>query len=229
MNIHKEKHFYGSLAMRDIVIGMSDGLTVPFALAAGLAGASLSNSIIITAGISELVAGAISMGLGGYLAAKSDIEHYSSELKRENSEIELIPEDEKSEIKGILHKFGISNGTQEQFVNELAADKNRWLQFMMEFELGLQKPEKSQVKWGAIRIGAAYAIGGLIPLLAYFLTNTPKTGLLLSATLTVVALAVFGYVKSSFLDQPRLNGTARMVLVGALAAAISYSVASLIS
>lgn len=226
---HGEKHFSGSAALRDVVIGMSDGLTVPFALAAGLSGASIVNSVIVTAGIAELVAGAISMGLGGYLAGRSDVEHYDSELRRETTEINQIPKAEKQEIKDILDKFGISSVTQEQFVEELAKSKDNWLRFMMEFELGLQKPESSQVKWGAFRIGMSYALGGLVPLSAYFLTTTPKQGLLVSTAFTIIALGLFGYLKSQFLDQPKFKGALRMVVVGALAAAVSFFVARLVS
>lgn len=226
---HGEKHFTGSAALRDIVIGMSDGLTVPFALAAGLSGAAVMNSVIVTAGIAELVAGAISMGLGGYLAGRSEVEHYDSEVKRERHEIQHIPHAEKQEIKDILNRFGISKPTQDQFVEDLAKDKDHWLQFMMEFELGLQKPESSQVKWGALRIGLSYALGGLVPLSAYILTRSPNEGLLLSSTLTVLALGVFGYLKSQFLVQPKLKGAIRMIVVGAMAAGVSFFVARLVS
>jgi VIT1/CCC1 family predicted Fe2+/Mn2+ transporter len=226
---HGEKHFAGSAALRDIVIGMSDGLTVPFALAAGLSGASIVNSVIVTAGIAELVAGAISMGLGGYLAGRAEVEHYDSELRRETLEIHQIPNAEKQEIRDILKKFGISRETQEQVVDELARDKQNWLRFMMEFELGLQQPEAKLVKWGALRIGVSYALGGFVPLSAYFLTKTPQQGLILSSALTVVALAVFGFLKNQFLDQPKVKGAIRMVTVGALAAATSFFVAQLVS
>jgi VIT1/CCC1 family predicted Fe2+/Mn2+ transporter len=226
---HGEKHFTGSAALRDIVIGMSDGLTVPFALAAGLSGASIANSVIVTAGIAELIAGAISMGLGGYLAGRSDVEHYESEFKREVHEIQHIPKAEKQEVRDILNNFGISHDTQNRFVDELAQNKEHWLQFMMEFELGLQKPDPSQVKWGALRIGMSYALGGLIPLSAYILTSSPSQGLILSSTLTVVALGVFGFLKSRFLTQPRFKGAIRMIIVGALAAAVSFFVARLVS
>lgn len=228
-NNHRERHFQGNAALRDIVIGMSDGLTVPFALAAGLSGASIANSVILTAGIAELVAGAISMGLGGYLAGKSDVEHYASELRRETNEIESIPHAEQTEIKNILKKFGISPDTQNQVVGELAMNKSNWIKFMMEFELGLQKPDEAQVKWGAIRIGSAYAIGGFIPLSAYYLTTSPNAGLAVSATFTIIALGVFGYLKSMFLDQPRLKGMTQMIVVGALTATVSFFVARLIS
>lgn len=226
---HHETHFQGGAALRDIVIGMSDGLTVPFALAAGLSGASIANSVIVTAGIAELIAGAISMGLGGYLAGRADVEHYGSELMRESSEVEMIPKAEEEEVKAILAKFGISKATQSQFVKELSLDPRRWVDFMMEFELGLQRPDESQVKWGAVRIGASYACGGIIPLSAYFLTGNPHQGLLISSLMTVIALGVFGYVKSNLLNQPRFRGTARMIFVGALAAAVSFAVARFIS
>lgn len=227
--VHGEKHFTGNAALRDIVIGMSDGLTVPFALAAGLSGASIVNSVIVTAGVAELVAGAISMGLGGYLAGRSEIEHYSSELRRETNEIRHIPGKEKDEIKQILGRFGITAQTQEQFVDDLSANEENWLQFMMEFELGLKKPSSDQAKWGALRIGLAYALGGLIPLSAYFLTNNPTDGLFTSTAFTIVALGVFGYFKSQFLDQPRFKGALGMIVIGALAAGVSFFVARMIS
>lgn len=222
---HNEHHFGGSAALRDIVIGLSDGLTVPFALAAGLSGASIVNSVIVTAGVAELVAGAISMGLGGYLAGRAEVEHYASELRRENFEIDHIPKAEKQEIKDILNRFGITADTQERFVEELANDKSRWLQFMMEFELGLQEPEPKHVKWGAIRIGTSYALGGLVPLCGYFFTNSPREGLIISSLLTILALGIFGYLKNRLLDQPRLQGALRMIIVGTIAASISFLVA----
>jgi VIT1/CCC1 family predicted Fe2+/Mn2+ transporter len=208
---------------------MSDGLTVPFALAAGLSGASIANSVIVTAGIAELVAGAISMGLGGYLAGRSEVEHYESELKREATEIVQIPKAEKQEIKDILTKFGITAETQEKFVAELSQNTEKWLQFMMEFELGLLQPEPAQVKWGAARIGLSYALGGLIPLSAYMLTSHPGQGLIASSVFTIVALGIFGYVKSRFLDQPKFQGALRMIVVGALAAVVSFLVARMVS
>lgn len=226
---HFEKHFNGSAALRDIVIGMSDGLTVPFALAAGLSGAQIANSIIVTAGVAELVAGAISMGLGGYLAGRSEVEHYDSEWRRESREIKEIPREEKQEVSDILRKFGISEETQKTFVNELSQDQQKWLEFMMEFELGLQKPEVSQVKWQALRVGSSYAIGGLIPLSAYFFTTTSLRGLELSSVLTVAALGIFGFLKSKFLDQPRFKGALRMIIVGGIAAAISFFVARIVA
>lgn len=226
---HSEVHFSGGAALRDIVIGMSDGLTVPFALAAGLSGASIANSVIVTAGTAELVAGAVSMGLGGYLAGRSEIEHYQSELKREATEILEIPKAEKQEIKDILKKYGISSETQERFVNELSQNDDKWIQFMMEFELGLQKPDAGQAKWGALRIGAAYALGGLIPLSAYFFTASPRQGLIASTVLTIIALGIFGYLKSHFLNQPKFKGALRMIFVGALAAGVSFLVARMVS
>lgn len=225
---HRETHFGGSAALRDIVIGMSDGLTVPFALAAGLSGASVANSLIVTAGVAELVAGAISMGLGGYLAGRSDVEHYESERKREIHEINQIPKAERQEIKDILQKFGITDEVQERFVDDLSKDKNHWLEFMMEFELGLQKPESAQVKWSALRIGLSYAVGGSVPLSAYFVTHSPHDGLWLSSAFTVVALGVFGYMKSVVLNQPAFKGAVRVIVVGAIAASVAFFLARLV-
>ncbi|AZZ36382.1 iron transporter [Bdellovibrio sp. qaytius] len=229
MSLHSEKHFMNSLSLRDIIIGMSDGLTVPFALAAGLSGAQIANSVVITAGTAELVAGAIAMGLGGYLAGKSDFEHYQSELTRETNEIKTIPEEEKKEVRSILKKFGISAKTQDQFVDELANDQNNWISFMMEFELGLQKPNEQQAIWSALRIAGAYAIGGVIPLSAYFFTQTSHEGLIASSILTFFALAIFGFIKGKFLNQHPVKSMSRTVLIGALAASAAFFVARLIS
>ncbi len=131
--MHEEKHFKSSDTIRDIVIGMSDGLTVPFALAAGLSGAVASNKIVITAGIAEIIAGSIAMGLGGYLAAKTDADHYSAELHREYDEVERVPEIEKKEIREILAEYGITAQSQTVVVDELAANKDKWVDFMMKF------------------------------------------------------------------------------------------------
>lgn len=229
MSTHHEHHFEGSAALRDIVIGMSDGLTVPFALAAGLSGAQMTNNIILTAGVAELIAGAISMGLGGYLAGKSEVEHYESEWKRESDEIETIPEVEKKEVRQILEKYGISSPTQILVVDELAKNKSHWLNFMMEFELGLQKPNAKLASQGALRIGLSYAIGGFIPLSAYSMTSDSYNSLILSTIMTLIALGIFGYVKSSFLHQPKLKGALRVILVGSMAAGVSFLVAKLIT
>lgn len=224
---HKEEHLRSSVFITDIVIGMSDGLTVPFALAAGLSGAVQSNTVVITAGIAEIVAGSIAMGLGGYLAGKTEQEHFQSELKREYNEVEIIPEKEKEEIKFIFAEYGLNEHTQNIIVEELAKDKTKWVDFMMKYELGLEKPDSNRARNSAATIGVSYIVGGLIPLSAYFFTQTPYQGLMVSALLTVICLFLFGYFKSKVTDQPPLKGAMKVTLIGITAAAAAFLVAKL--
>lgn len=226
-NTHKEEHLRSSDFITDIVIGMSDGLTVPFALAAGLSGAVQSNSVVITAGIAEIVAGSIAMGLGGYLAGKTEQEHYQSELKREYDEVECVPEKEKAEVKLVFAQYGLNELSQNIVADELAKDKNRWVDFMMKYELGLEKPDANRARNSAATIGISYVIGGLIPLTAYFFTQTPYNGLLISALLTVICLFIFGYFKSKVTGQPPLNGALKVTLIGIAAAAAAFLVAKI--
>jgi vacuolar iron transporter family protein len=225
----EEKHFTGSDLVRDIVIGMSDGLTVPFALAAGLSSAVASNNIVITAGIAEIVAGSIAMGLGGYLAGKTDVEHYENELKREFDEINSVPEIEKQEVKDIFREYGISSELQEKLALELSLDKNKWVDFMMKFELGMTRPDENRAKKSAFNIGLSYIIGGIVPLAGYFFTSSPKNGLILSASVTVLFLFIFGYVKTRLTSDKPLAGAMKTVLTGVLAAGAAYFIAGLIS
>jgi VIT1/CCC1 family predicted Fe2+/Mn2+ transporter len=206
---------------------MSDGLTVPFALAAGLSGAVQSNSVVITAGIAEIVAGSIAMGLGGYLAGKTEQEHYQSELKREYDEVENVPEKEKAEVKLVFSQYGLNELSQNIVADELAKDKNRWVDFMMKYELGLEKPDANRARNSAATIGISYVIGGLIPLTAYFFTQTPYNGLLISALLTVICLFIFGYFKSKVTGQPPLKGALKVTLIGITAAAAAFLVAKI--
>ena len=222
---HKEEHLKSSDFITDMVIGMSDGLTVPFALAAGLSGAVQSNSVVITAGIAEIVAGSIAMGLGGYLAGKTEQEHFQSELKREYDEVENIPEKEKEEVRLIFAQYGINGLSQNIIADELAKDKNRWVDFMMKYELGLEKPDANRARNSAATIGLSYIIGGLIPLTAYFFTRTPINGLMISAVLTVICLFVFGYFKSKVTGQPPLKGALKVTLTGVVAAAAAFLIA----
>jgi VIT1/CCC1 family predicted Fe2+/Mn2+ transporter len=224
---HKEEHLRSSDFITDVVIGMSDGLTVPFALAAGLSGAVQSNTIVITAGIAEIVAGSIAMGLGGYLAGKTEQEHFQSELKREYNEVENIPDKEKEEVKLIFAQYGIDEPTQNTIVDELAKNKNKWIDFMMKYELGLEKPDVNRARNSAATISISYIIGGLIPLTAYFFTQTPYQGLLVSALLTVICLFLFGYFKSKVTGQPPLSGALKVTLIGITAAAAAFLVAKL--
>lgn len=226
---HEEKHFTGSQIVRDMVIGLSDGLTVPFALAAGLSGAVQSNGIIITAGLAEIVAGSIAMGLGGYLAGKTEIEHYDSELKREYSEVDKFPETEKKEIRDFFEEYGLSKQSTELIAEELSKDKDKWVQFMMRFELGLEEPDINRARQSALTIGISYIMGGIVPLSSYFFTDTATTGLFYSCIVTTLCLFLFGYLKSKIIGQPPLAGAIRITAIGALAAASAYYVAHLIN
>ncbi|CAN5376939.1 VIT1/CCC1 transporter family protein [soil metagenome] len=226
---HEEKHFEGSATVRDIVIGMSDGLTVPFALTAGLSGAVHDNTIIITAGIAEIIAGSIAMGLGGYLAGKTEYDHYLAEEKREYEEVERIPEKEKAEIEEILAEYGISAKVKKEFVDELALDKDKWVEFMMKFELGLEKPELNRARNSALTISGAYIAGGFIPMASYFFTDTPETGLYYSVAVTIIALAVFGFFKNKAIGQNPWNGALKVTLIGILAAGSAFLIAKLVS
>ncbi len=225
--IHTEKHLRDSAFITDIVIGMSDGLTVPFALAAGISSAVSDNHIVIAAGIAEIIAGSIAMGLGGYLAGKTEVEHYHSEYKREWEEVEFLPEKEKEEVKEIFEGYGFSETSQTMLVEELAKDKKKWVDFMMKFELGLEEPNKNRATKSALTIGISYIVGGTIPLLPYFFTETPISGLKISALITLICLFVFGFFKSKATGQPLLSGALKVMLIGAAAAAAAFGVAKL--
>jgi len=229
VRIHKEEHFTASDLIKDIVIGMADGLTVPFALAAGLSGAVNSNSIIITAGVAEIVAGSIAMGLGGYLAGRTDVEHYDSELKREYEEVEKVPEREKQEVRDILGEYGISERLQHEVAEELSQDKKQWVDFMMKFELNMEKPDALRARKSAFNIGASYIVGGTVPLFGYFITDTPRDGLILSSIVTIAFLFTFGYVKTKLTGDKPLWGAVKTTLIGILAASAAFLIARWIS
>jgi VIT1/CCC1 family predicted Fe2+/Mn2+ transporter len=222
---HQEEHFRNSEFVTDVVIGMADGLTVPFALAAGLSGAIDSSAIVLTAGIAEIVAGSIAMGLGGFLAGQTEVEHYDSELKREYDEVERLPDREKQEIRDILGEYGISEKTQHAVVEELAANKERWVDFMMKFELGLEKPDERRATKSALTIGLSYVVGGLIPLIPYYFFDVASDGLKYSAAITLLCLLVFGWFKSKATGQPPLKGALKVAAIGTVAAAAAYFVA----
>ncbi len=228
-DLHPEHHLTSSAMLQDVVIGLSDGLTVPFALAAGLSGAVQSSGLVITAGLAEIVAGSIAMGLGGYLAGRTEVEHYAAELAREHHEVQAVPDIERAEVDELLADMGLSATTRRQAVAELTADPEQWVRFMMKYELGLEEPNPRQAPKSAFTISLAYAVGGLIPLSAYFLTSTPQQGLLWSAVITLVCLLVFGYFKSRMTGQPPLAGAIKMAVVGALAAAAAFGIARLVS
>lgn len=227
MHLHEEKHFKSSDLITDIVIGMSDGLTVPFALAAGLSGAVDSTGIIITAGLAEVAAGSIAMGLGGFLAGKTEVDHYNAELKREWDEVEKVPETEKQEVRDVFAEMGLSMDVQNHIADELVKDKQKWVDFMMKYELGLDKPEPKRARNSAFNIGLSYIVGGLVPLSPYFFVTNPEDGLKISAAITVVCLFIFGYFKAKVTGQNKLKGAVYVASIGSAAAAAAYMIAKL--
>lgn len=226
-NMHEEQHLQSSDLIRDVVIGLSDGLTVPFALAAGLSGAVTNTAIITTAGVAEIVAGSIAMGLGGYLAGKTEVDHYHAELKREYYEVEHLPEREKAEVKEIFDGYGLSPESQDLIVEELAKDKDKWVEFMMRYELGLEKPDIYRARKSALNIGISYIVGGIIPLAPYFFVDDAVQGLAYSCFATIICLFVFGYFKSKMTGQPPFFGAIKVTAIGAVAAAAAFFVARL--
>jgi VIT1/CCC1 family predicted Fe2+/Mn2+ transporter len=225
---HHEEHLESSALLTDIVIGMSDGLTVPFALAAGLSGAIESTGLIVIAGLAEIAAGSIAMGLGGYLAGKTEIDHYNAELKREYDEVERLPHKEREEVKEFFAGIGLSAELQEQAVDEISKDKEQWVDFMMKYELGLDKPDPGRARKSAFNIGVSYIVGGLIPLTPYFFVQTARTGLEISAVITIICLFIFGYLKSRTTGVNPVAGAIRVTLIGALAAGCAFAIARLI-
>jgi len=226
---HVEKHFMAKETVRDIVIGMSDGLTVPFALAAGLSGAVASTGIVVTAGLAEIAAGSIAMGLGGYLAAKTDLHHYNSEREREMRETHEIPQQEAEEVAAVFRGYGLADAQAAPLVDVIRGDRQRWVDFMMRFELGLEAPEPARARRSACTIAAAYIFGGLIPLAPYMVVSHVLTGLWVSVAVTLAALYVFGHIKARFTGIGPLRGGVQTVFIGGLAAAAAFLIARLIS
>lgn len=224
---HVESHLKSSEMLTDIVIGMSDGLTVPFALAAGLSGAVSSSNIIVIAGIAEICAGSIAMGLGGYLAGKTEQDHYTSEQKREYDEVENLRHREIAETKEFFANIGLSTELQEKATEEICRDKDRWVDFMMKYELGLDKPDPKRATKSAMNIGLSYIAGGIIPLSPYFFVNDSVEALKISVAVTLLCLFVFGYFKSKVTGINPWMGAVRVMLIGAMAAAAAFGVAKL--
>jgi len=227
--LHREHHFSASNLVRDIVIGMSDGLTVPFALAAGLSGAVSVNRLIVLAGLAEIAAGSIAMGLGGYLAARGDAEHYDSEREREVREVEELPEEEEKEITAIFKEYGVSREESEPVLHALKRNPDAWVNFMMRFELGLEKPEGQRARQSASTIAGSYIVGGLIPLSPYILLHDSSRALLFSVVITLIALAIFGFIKGRVTGTGQLRGAIQTVLIGGIAAAAAFGLARLFS
>jgi VIT1/CCC1 family predicted Fe2+/Mn2+ transporter len=228
-NPHKEKHFTATETVRDVVIGMSDGLTVPFALAAGLTGAVSASHIIIAAGMAEIAAGSIAMGLGGYLAARGDAEHYASERLREEQEVQSVPEVEAKEIENILQTYGLRPEESAPVIRALQQNPKHWIDFMMRFELGLEEPNPKRAPMSALTIAGAYIVGGSIPLSPYFFIHHAQTALLWSVGFTLIALAVFGYIKGRVVGAKAGRSAMQTVLIGGLAATAAFLLAKAFS
>jgi VIT1/CCC1 family predicted Fe2+/Mn2+ transporter len=226
---HVETHFTASEFVRDVVIGMADGLTVPFALAAGLSGADITTRIIVVAGLAEIAAGSIAMGLGGYLAARNDADHYDSELRREQREVEEIPEEEAREVLEVFENYGLTRQEAVPIVDSLRQRPKQWIDFMMRFELGLEAPDPKRAVRSASTIAGAYIAGGLIPLAPYMLMNTPYSALMASVIATLVALAIFGAIKGHYTGMSLAPSAFRTMVIGGLAAAAAFGIARLVS
>jgi VIT1/CCC1 family predicted Fe2+/Mn2+ transporter len=226
---HIERHFTAGERVRDIVIGMSDGLTVPFALAAGLSGAVASSRIVVTAGFAEVAAGSIAMGLGGYLAARSDAEHYANELAREEQEIRDVPDIEAKEVADVLTGYGVTASEADTIVAAMRQRPVQWRDFMMRFELGLEAPDPKRALQSALTIALAYIVGGLIPLSPYLIVPSVQTALGISVIVTLIALIVFGYVKGHFTGARPLRSSLQTTVIGGLAAAAAFAIARAIS
>jgi VIT1/CCC1 family predicted Fe2+/Mn2+ transporter len=224
---HTEKHLISTDFLTDIVIGMSDGLTVPFALAAGLSGAVSSTGIIVIAGIAEICAGSIAMGLGGYLAGKTEQDYYNTEVKREYYEVDHLRDREIAETKEFFSKIGLSEELQEKAAEEIAKDKKQWVDFMMKYELGLEKPDPRRATKSALNIGISYIVGGLVPLSPYFFLSHPLDGLKISVVVTLLCLFIFGWFKSKITGVNVWWGALRVMLIGAAAAGAAFGVAKL--
>lgn len=226
---HIERHFTASDTVRDIVIGMSDGLTVPFALAAGLSGVVGTTAVVVTAGLAEIAAGSIAMGLGGYLAARSDAEHYASERAREQSEVQRMPETEAEEVAAIFQSYGLTSDESKPIVEALRRQPDAWIDFMMRYELGLEKPDPRRAVISAATIAGAYIAGGFIPLGPYILLPVASTAFTVSVVFTLIALAIFGYIKGHFTGTRPLRSAIQTTLIGGIAAAMAFLIARVIS
>jgi predicted membrane protein (TIGR00267 family) len=227
--VNNETHNNNSNLVKDIIIGMSDGLTVPFALTAGLSGVLDTTHLIVVSGLSEIAAGCISMGLGGYLAGESEVEHYDSELKREFSEIETVPELELKEVEDILINIGVEATLSKEVAIQISKDKNRWADFMMKLELEMERPAKNRAAKSAGTIALSYLVGGFIPLFPYIIIHDSKQAFYVSCIVTIMALIIFGYFKSKVSGQPVIKGTVKVTITGIVAAAAAFLLAKAVS
>jgi VIT1/CCC1 family predicted Fe2+/Mn2+ transporter len=226
---HIERHFTAGEIVRDVVIGMSDGLTVPFALAAGISGAVDNSRLVVVAGLAEIAAGSIAMGLGGYLAARSDAEHYESERQREEREVAEIPDEEAREVQNVFTEYGLTRDEAEPVVQALTKKPKEWVDFMMRFELGLEEPNPKRALQSAVTIAGSYVGGGFIPLSPYMVLHSARAGLVWSAVVTLIALGVFGYIKGRFTGSKPRRSALQTIVIGGLAAGAAFLIAKAIS
>jgi VIT1/CCC1 family predicted Fe2+/Mn2+ transporter len=226
---HIERHFTAGEVVRDVVIGMSDGLTVPFALAAGISGAVDNSRLVVVAGLAEIAAGSIAMGLGGYLAARSDAEHYESERRREELEVKEIPDEEAREVQKVFTDYGLTKEEAVPVIEALTKKPKEWVDFMMRFELGLEEPNPKRAVQSAATIAGSYIAGGFIPLSPYMVLHSSRTALLWSAVVTLIALGVFGYIKGRFTGSKPRRSALQTVVIGGLAAGAAFLIAKAIS
>ena len=226
---HVERHFTASELVRDIVIGMSDGLTVPFALAAGLSGSNIATSVVVTAGLAEVAAGSIAMGLGGYLAARSDAEHYENEKRREEIEVVELPDVEREEVAVVFREYGLTEAEIEPILAAFEKNHPAWVDFMMRFELGLEEPDPRRALNSGLTIAGAYIAGGMIPLAPYMFVTDARNGLMISVGVTIVALAIFGYIKGRFTGVQPFRSSLHTTVIGGLAATAAFVIARMFS
>jgi len=226
---HIERHFTAGEVVRDVVIGMSDGLTVPFALAAGISGAVDNSRLVVVAGLAEIAAGSIAMGLGGYLAARSDAEHYESERIREEREVEEVPDEEAREVVKVFTDYGLTREEAAPVVEAMTKKPKQWVDFMMRFELGLEEPEPKRALQSAATIAGSYIAGGFIPLSPYVLIHSSREALVWSAVVTLLALGVFGFIKGRFTGSRPGRSAAQTIVIGGLAAAAAFLIAKAIA
>ena len=224
-----ERHGPATQSIRDLVLGMADGLTVPFALAAGVTGAVAASGLVVTAGLAEIVAGAISMGLGGYLAARTEAAHYAKEYAREIRETHEIPHEERAEVMQIMHGYGVREPVLSRVVNEITSDREQWVEFMMRNELGLERPDERAAPRSAVLVGGGYVLGGIFPLAPYFFVANAQHALQWSIAFTSLALLAFGAVRARVLATPVMLGAVQTWFIGALAAGAAYGLARLVS
>ncbi len=226
---HHEHHFQSTELVRDIVIGMADGLTVPFALAAGLSGALHATHLVVLAGLAEIAAGSIAMGLGGFLAAQGDAQHYASERLREEREIVQRTQDEEEEIYEIFDAYGVDRPAATPVLEALKRNPVAWVDFMMRFELGLEEPKQGRAGRSAITIAASYVVGGMIPLLPYMLMDSDHAALGISVVTTLAALLAFGFAKGRMTGTGAWKSSLQTTAIGGIAAAAAFGLARVLS